>query len=306
MRTRHRLPALAGLVLVPLALTACGGGDPTSESTTGGSAAAGTITVGSANFPENVLLAEIYAGALRADGLEVTTNLNIGSRETYLPALEDGSIDLMPEYTGALLLNLDPDATAVSSDDVYAALGEALPDTLTALTPSEAEDKDSIVVTTATAEKYDLTSIGDLADVAGDLTLGAPPEFKEHAQGWPGLQKVYGVTFGTFKALDVAGPLTVSALKNGQVDAADLFSTDPSIAENDFVVLEDPEFLFTAQNVVPVIATDKATGTTTATLDAVSAALTTADLTAMLERTVLGKEDAADVAQDWLTEHQLG
>jgi glycine betaine/choline ABC-type transport system substrate-binding protein len=134
---------------------------------TPGTAAKGsTLVVGSANFPENVLLAEIYAEALKDQGASVSTKLNIGSREKYLPGLEDGSIDLLPEYNGALLQYLDKTATAVSSADVFTALQTALPPTLTVLTQSAAQDSDAIVVTQATATKYNLSSIADLAKPA--------------------------------------------------------------------------------------------------------------------------------------------
>ena len=122
-----------------------------------------SLTVGSANFPENEILAEIYAQALSAQGAQITTKLNIGSREKYLPALEQGSLDLFPEYNGTLLSFLDPKATATATDEVDAALAKALPDNLEALDSAEAQDSDAIVVTQETADKYDLTTIGDLA-----------------------------------------------------------------------------------------------------------------------------------------------
>jgi glycine betaine/choline ABC-type transport system substrate-binding protein len=134
---------------------------------TKGTAAKGSsLVVGSANFPENVLLAEIYAEALKDQGATISTKLNIGSREKYLPGLEDGSIDLLPEYNGALLQFVDKTATAVSPTDVFAALQTALPSSLIVLTQSAAQDSDAIVVTQATATKYNLTSIADLAKPA--------------------------------------------------------------------------------------------------------------------------------------------
>jgi glycine betaine/choline ABC-type transport system substrate-binding protein len=126
-------------------------------------AAGVTIAVGSANFPENVVLADIYADALQAAGATVSKQLNIGTREKYLPALEDGSIDLLPEYSGVLLQYFDKHATATSSDAVYADLKKAVPAKLTVLAQSQAQDADAIVVTAETAKKYGLTSIGDLA-----------------------------------------------------------------------------------------------------------------------------------------------
>lgn len=296
MRKKSALGGVA--VAVALLATACGGGDPI-ETDTGGAAPSDTVVVGSANFQENILLANIYAEALKAQGVKVETKLNIGSREAYIPGLEDGSIDLIPEYSGVLLQYYDEKATETASDEVYTALQDAVPSELTVLEKSTAEDKDAVVVTQETASKYNLKSIADLEPVAGDLTFGGPPEFKTRPDGIPGLEKNYGVTFGSYKSLDAGGPLTVNALKNGQVDAADLFTTDPSIPDNNFVVLDDPESNFAAQNVLPLINKDKATGTVESTLNAVSAKLDTQTLTELLKR-VYAKENPNVVAKDWL------
>ncbi|WP_320199619.1 ABC transporter substrate-binding protein [Agrobacterium sp. rho-13.3] len=263
-----------------------------------------TIIVGSADFPESQLLATIYAKALAAKGIAVETKLNIGSREVYIPALLDGSIDLLPEYAGATLSYLDKNATAHSPSDVAAALKAALPKGVSMLTPSAAQDSDSVAVTRATAEKYKLKTIADLAPVASQLVLGGPPEWKTRKEGIIGLKELYGLEFQSFKSLDVGGPLTLSALVNGQVQAANLFSTDPAIAANDLIVLEDVKNLFPAQNIVPVIATPKVSDVVTSTLNAVSAALTTKDLVVLNGR--LANHDSFDVvAGDWLTQHKL-
>jgi osmoprotectant transport system substrate-binding protein len=263
-----------------------------------------TIIVGSADFPESQLLATIYAKALSAKGIAVETKLNIGSREVYIPALLDGSIDLLPEYAGATLSYLDKNATAHSPSDVAAALKAALPKGVSMLTPSAAQDSDSVAVTRATAEKYKLKTIADLAPVASQLVLGGPPEWKTRKEGIIGLKELYGLEFQSFKSLDVGGPLTLSALVNGQVQAANLFSTDPAIAANDLIVLEDVKNLFPAQNIVPVIATPKVSDVVTSTLNAVSAALTTKDLVVLNGR--LANHDSFDVvAGDWLTQHKL-
>lgn len=315
MRTIRALTGLAALAV--LALTGCGGSsDPVAaDSSTAGSASSGsassgggggTITIGSANFSENVLLAEIYAGALQAKGVQVNKKLNIGSRETYIPGLQDGSIDLIPEYSGVLLQYFNKTTTAVSPDEVYAALPQALPPSLKVLQKSAAEDKDAIVVTRATADKYKLTTIADLAPVAKDLVLGGPPEFKTRADGVPGLASKYGVTFKEFKALDAGGPLTVNALKNGQVQAADIFTTDPSIVANDFVVLQDPKSLYLAQNVLPLVSAAKVTPAITEALDAVSAKLDTKTLTTLVAQVVTDKKEPAAVAKEWLTTNGLG
>ena len=303
IRTKTPLALAIGTAL--LSLAACGGGEDPLATGSDDGGDSDTIVVGSADFTESALLAEIYAGALEAEGVSVEKTLNIGSREAYIPALQDGSIDLIPEYTGVLAHYFDETATATESDAVYEELKAALPDTLAVLDKAEAEDKDAIAVTRETAEEYSLTSIADLAAVAGDLTLGAGPEWKTRASGVPGLQKVYGAEFESFRALDAGGPLTVQALKNGQVDAANLFTTDPNIAVHDFVVLEDPEDLFAAENVVPLITKSKLNDAISDTLNEVSANLDTETLAALLERVVIDKEDAGDVAADFLSEHGL-
>jgi len=302
--------ALVGLTLVSvLGLAACG--SSSSSSPLGGGASASkaptdTIVVGSANFPESELIMDIYAGALTAKGVKTSTKPNIGSRETYIPALKDGSIDLVPEYTGVLDNYFNPKAKATKSDDVYAELKAALPATLIVLEKSAAEDKDSVVVTKETAAKYSLKSIADLAPVAKDLVLGGPPEWKTRPTGVPGLKSLYGLSFKDFKALDAGGPLTVQALKNGQVQAADLFSTDPNIPANGFVVLDDPKSLFAAQNIVPLITKSKSSDTVNAALNAVSAKLDTATLAALVKEVVIDKKDASDVAKQFLTKNSLG
>jgi osmoprotectant transport system substrate-binding protein len=302
---RTKTPLALAIGAAVFSLAACGGGEDPLATGSDNGGDSDTIVVGSADFTESALLAEIYAGALEAKGVSVEKTLNIGSREAYIPALQDGSIDLVPEYTGVLAHYFDEGASATESDAVYEELKAALPETLAVLDKAEAEDKDAIAVTRETAEEYSLTSISDLAAVAGDLTLGAGPEWKTRASGVPGLERVYGVKFKSFRALDAGGPLSVQALKNGQVDAANLFTTDPNIAANDFVVLEDPENLYAAENVVPLITKSKLNDTITQTLNEVSANLDTPTLAALLERVVIDQEDAADVAADFLSEHGL-
>ncbi len=301
MKRSAALTALAATAA--LVLAGCGGDDdPLSED----SGDASRIVVGSANFPESALLAEIYAGALDAAGVEVDTKLNIGAREAYIQGIQDGSIDLLPEYTGNLRLYFDDSLTATEADAVYSELVDVLPDGLTVLEKSAAEDKDSVVVTSETAEKYGLTAIGDLAPVAKDLTLGGPPEWKTRQTGVPGLKDKYGVVFGDFRELDAGGPLTLKALLNGQVDAGNLFTTDPNVAAEELVPLEDPESLFAAQNIVPLIRDDALTDEVESTLDDVSAALTTDNLGEMVSQVVLDKQDPEDVAAQFLADNDLG
>jgi len=304
-RTRIALAMTASAAM--LAVAACGSSDPlASGSSATTPSSAGTIIVGSANFPENVLLAEIYAGALGAKGVKVEKKLNIGSREVYIPALRDGSIDLIPEYTGVLDQYFNKSAKATDAAGVYAELKAAVPATLTILDKSAAEDKDAVVVTKATADKYKLKTIADLQPVAKNLILGGPPEWKTRATGVPGLKKLYNLEFKTFRALDTGGPLSVQALKNGQVDAVDLFTTDPSIADNGFVILDDPKSLFAAQNVVPLITKAKVNTVISDALNAVSAKLDTATLGELVKEVVVDKKDASVVAKEFLTKNGLG
>ena len=311
---RRPYAGAAAAAAAGLLLAACGGGsDPLaaeeSESPTssGSDAAGGPVVIGSANFAENNLLAEIYAGALTAAGVEVETKLNIGAREIYLKAMEPGdeSVDVMPEYTGVLSDYYDEEGQASDSEEVYQELTAALPEYLTVLEQSDAQDKDALVVTQETADEYGLTEIGDIADVAGDLTLGGPPEWKTRDTGIPGLEEVYGVTFGDFRELDAGGPLTLRALVNGQIDAGNLFTTDPNIEAEDLVALEDPEALFGSQNVVPLVRTEVLTDDIESTLNEVSAALDTETLLGLNRQVILDKQDPADVAQEFLADNGL-
>ena len=301
---RSRLAAAATAALTILALSACGGDDAL-ETDSDEPAASDTIVIGSANFPESTLLAEMYAGALEAKGVKVEKKLNIGSREVYMKALEDGSIDLLPEYNGYLLGYYDEATTAVTPDEVAAELETKLPTKLTTLEPSTAEDSDTLTVTKATADKYQLKSIADLAPVAKDLVVGGPPEWKTRPTGVPGFQAKYGVTFKEFKVLDAGGPLTTAALENGQIDAANIFSTDPNLIAKDWVALEDPSHVFLAANIIPVLTKTKATQAVSDALNAVSAKLTTETLLDLDKQVILDKADPQTVAKEFLSSNGL-
>jgi osmoprotectant transport system substrate-binding protein len=302
-RTRFLAAGLLLAAVVPLA--ACGGGgDPLATETsaaggsTGGSTgAAASVKVGSADFPEAALLGEIYAQALEAKGMTVTRQFNIGSRETYLKAITGGEVDVLAEYTGSLLNYYDKNAKVVQPDEVYSALQKVVPQGLTVLDKSAAEDKNSLAVTKDTASQWSLKAIPDLAAHQAELSIGAPPEFKTRQQGLVGLKSVYNITPKEFRPLQ--SQATVEALKNGQVKAANIFSTDPSIAANGFVVLDDPQSLFGSDNVVPLVRTDKADSVKEA-LNAVSAKLDTPALADMVKQVVVDKKDANEVAKTWL------
>lgn len=299
--------AAAVAATAALALTACGGGsDPLGSSGgSGGTAPSETITIGSANFVESQILAQIYAQALQAKGVQVETTPPIGSREAYFRGMQDGSIQLIPEYTGTLLQYLKAAAPETEPEPVYSALQAALPPTLTVLEKSAAEDKDAVVVTRETANRLGVTSIEDLAPHCGQLVFGGPPEFQTRPDGIPGIQSTYNCTFASYLPIE-PGPLTVAALKNGDVQAADIFTTDGAIPANDFVVLDDPKSNFAAQNVVPLINKEKATPQVTDVLNSVSAKLTTEGLTALnAEAGSDAKPSLETVAKNWLTQNGL-
>lgn len=275
-----------------------------STSSAGGASQPGVV-IGSANFPENEVLADIYADALRKAGVPVTTKLNIGSREVYFKEMENGTLNVFPEYNGALLGYLQPSATASSTADVDRALAAALPSSLEALSPAAAQDSDSVTVTQAFATAHNLHSIADLEPIESQVTIGAAPEFQNRQEGLLGLQKLYGLQL-KFKALDEAGPLTIAALNQGTVQAADIYTTDPSVAKYHFVALADPKHLFPAQNVIPIVNRSVATPTVVKTLNAVSAALTTADLVQLVSGVVNDHADPSTVASQFVTQYHLG
>jgi osmoprotectant transport system substrate-binding protein len=292
-------------------LAGCAGSLGEASTSNPGSHVAGggtrSVTVGSANFPENALLAEIYAGALRAAGVDSSTRLNIGSREVLLPTMEKGQVDVLPEYTGALLTYLSKGtATGRNTGEQLEALDAVLPAQLRLLKPSTAQDQETITCTSDVVHRYGLVSLVDLAKVSGDLTIGGPPELPQRdGFGLRGLKAGYGIEFKAFRPLDVAGPLTVSALASGKVDCANLFSTQSAITEHGFVSLTDPKGLAESDAVVPLVASAVATPRVTRALAAVSAVLTTENLKAMVKRVEVDKDDEATVAADFLAHHHL-
>ncbi len=300
---RPALTVLAAMIMIPLAATAgCGSSDPL-----GGGSISGdlkSVVIGSADFPESKIVAEIYAQALTTNGFTVGRQLGIGSRETYIPALRDHSIDLIPEYTGNLLQYFDPASTVTRPEQVELALVRALPGDLSILTPAPADDTDTVTVTAATAQKWNLRTIGDLAAHSAEVRFGAPSEFANRAQGLPGLKASYGldITRDNFVSIsDGGGPATVRALVDGTVTAANIFSTSPAIPQNNLVVLADPKNNFLPGNVVPLVNSQKKSDPLKRVLDAVSARLTTSDLTE-LNTAVSGNAgvDPDEAARDWL------
>jgi osmoprotectant transport system substrate-binding protein len=267
----------------------------------GNGGGSGSVVVGSANFPENELLAEIYILALQGKGIKVTPKLNIGAREVYYPQVEKGAISIIPEYNGTLLsVEVDKASTAKTTTAVDAALAAKLPSTLEVLNPATAQDSDSVTVTAATAAKYHLKTIGDLKPYAKTMVLGAPPEFKTRSDGIAGLKNTYGLVFKSFDPLDESGPITLKALTDGQVQAADVFTTTPQIISDHLVSLADPKFNFAAQNVIPLVYKPAMNSTIVDTLNAISAKLTTAALLQMDTAVITQHANYSTVAAAWL------
>ncbi|WP_406206436.1 ABC transporter substrate-binding protein [Kitasatospora sp. NBC_01560] len=313
-RNGRRAVVLGTLAALALGTAACSssGGDPlgggsssaAAPGATGAAPAAGsgsTVVVGSANFPENVLLGSIYSQALKAKGVKVEEKFNIGSREVLYGQLQNGSLTVLPEYNGALLSYLGGKAASPTKDEVNAELVKTLPATLGILDSSPAEDKDTLSVSQETADKYSLKSIADLAAKAGEFVLGGPPEFKSR-QEQP-FKDVYGLTFKEWKP---TGETTANAVKDGSVQVGNVFSTDPKITQLKLVPLTDPKNVFGAQNVTPLVNKAGVDATATAALNAVSAKLDTAGLLALMKKVALDKEDPSAVAKEWLKANGLG
>jgi osmoprotectant transport system substrate-binding protein len=308
VKRRVQRGMLAGVaVSAALTLAACSSSSSTSAS--GGSssnplsstAAKGTVVIGSANFPENELLAEIYSQALQGAGVKVTDKFNIGAREVYYPEVQNGTITVIPEYNGALLTtSVDTTSHAATTAQVNAALMAKLPAAMEILNSSTAQDKDSVTVTQAFAAAHHVTSISQLGPIAKTMVIGGPPEFKTRADGLVGLKDNYGLTFKSFSPLDESGPISLAALVDGKVQAADIFTTTPQIITDHLVALADPKFNFAAQNVTPLVYKKGVSSTTVNTLNEISAKLTTDALLAMDKAIVIDHAQYMTVADGWL------
>ena len=297
MRNLFRNRALgATLVALALVAAACGSGE---DSDTEGP----TIVVGSTNFGEQEILGEIFAQALENAGYPVETKFQLGARDVVNPALKDGQIDLMVEYTGTLLTfeggTSTTDSAGTHADLVANLAGKGI----TVLDYAPAQDKNGFVVTADTAAEYGLSKVSDLAAQNGNLVLGGPPECPERDFCLIGLGDVYGLDFKSFQPLDVGGPLTVAALDGGEIDVGLLFTSDGVIAAKGYVLLEDDKLLQPADNIVPVMRTetlDQYDSDLSDLLNDVASKITTAELSELNKRFGLDAEDADALAKEWL------
>jgi osmoprotectant transport system substrate-binding protein len=294
---------LAVVAVSLLAVAGCGGQEALQEGGGGGSSG---FVVGSANFPEQLILGNMYADVVEDQGVKVERRLNLGTRDVVFPSLESGELTLVPEYNGALLAYLSKGESDVTSpEETTEELKAELPKGLIALQASEAQDKDALVVTPETAKKYDLKTTSDLAPVADKLIVGGPPEMPDRPDGLPGLKRVYGIEFEEFKPLDAGGPLTTEALANGDIDVGRFFTSQGLIDARGWVVLDDDKELSPAQNIIPIIRKQDSSGKIEDALNRLSATLTTEDLKKLNRRVEVDKEDPEVVAKDYLKQKGL-
>lgn len=306
MRVRRGGMLIASLAAM-CAMAGCSGsgeeGTPRAPSGT-----KGLVIVGvSGAFAENQIVAEMYALVLEDAGYAVERQLDLRSREVSQNALESGQIDLKPEYLSSLLLFMNPNAPASADPtDVARQTSQLLrPRGITLLTPSPAQDTNQFVANAETAERFNLTTMSSLAPVAGQLTFGGPPECPQRPLCILGLHRTYGIIFDDFRPLDVGGPQTVAALRADDVQIGLLFSTDPSIGQNGFIPLTDDKHLQNAENLTPVIRTEKANDDVRRLLDAVSAQLSTNNVTELVGKVVIDGLDVGAVASEFLASNGL-
>lgn len=307
-KTMIRFAAPAAAILAASALAGCG----STSSKSGGSplapqASSSSVVVGSDNFAESILLADIYGQALSAKGIKVSYKLNIGSREVTYNLVKSGAITLKPEYNGALLAYLDKTATQSSTSEVDAAITAHLASGLSILTPATAQDNDTLTLSKQEAASLGLTqgaTISDFVQKLGSkqITIGGSPEFQTRTQGVVGLEKTYGLKASqiNYKTLDAGGPLTEKALTGGQADAGDLFTTDPTISQGGLLTLVDDKGIFGVQDVLPLIHTSSLSQTGVAALNAVDAKLDSATLLKLDTDVQVQKQDPLAVANTWL------
>jgi osmoprotectant transport system substrate-binding protein len=291
-------------------LAGCGASNnPISKSSSSSSSKAnsGKVIVGSANFTESQVLGQLYAQAIAAKGVNVSTKPDIGSRELYIKALKDKSISVVPEYTGNLLQYFDKNTKARSSKQVDKQLPEvAKKKGFRVLRTSSAIDQDTYVVSQKVAKKYHVTSIEDLSKVSGGVTVGGPTELKKRPYGPKGLKKTYNVKVSGFKQYD-SPAVQVKDLKDGKIQTADFFSTDAAIADNNFVALKDPKKMILPQNVVPLVRPDvKKNSKAVAAMNTVDKKLSTNDLAQLNKKVDTKHKKPRSVAKAWLKKKDLG
>jgi osmoprotectant transport system substrate-binding protein len=303
--TKLRVGIAAALaVSAAAALSGCSSGSPLSSGSSSSAAPSGTIVIGSQQYYSNTIISEIYAQELSHEGFKVKRDFNIGQREVYIPQLEKGNVDVIPEYSGNLLQYLDKTSTASTPAQIVTGLKKALPDGLRALPAAPATDQDSYTVTKEFSDKNNVTSLSQLKNVSGALKVGANSEFETRPYGPKGLKSTYGATATVTAIEDSGGALTVKALKDGTVQLADLYTSDPAIKANNFVILKDPKHLILPQNITPVVS-KKVNSKAAAAIEKVDKYLTQTALITLNTESTTDKEQTATIAKKFLTSHGL-
>lgn len=308
-RSRHRrLIAVAATVTV-VGVAGCGASDDPlakSSSSGGGKASSDKVVVGSANFTESQVVGELYAQAMSAKGVNVSTKPNIGSRELYIKALKDKSISVVPEYTGNLLQYFDKDTKASTAKQVDNQLPEAAEKKgFRVLDKSSAVNQDTYVVTHKFADKHHVQTLRDLAKVTGGVKVGGPTELKKRPYGPDGLKKKYKVNVSGFKPYD-SPAVKVKDLKDNKVQTADFFSTDAAIKDNNFVKLKDPKHMILPQNVLPLVRPDvKKNSDAVDAMKAVNKKLTTDELAQLNKKVDSKHKKPRTVAKQWIKDQDL-
>jgi osmoprotectant transport system substrate-binding protein len=305
IKARVRFPGrtlgamLIGLILV-VATAGLSGASPA-----GGGGSKGSLTIGSKNLPGAQVLGQVYGQALAKGGYNISYKENLGPTEVVFAALQNGDLDLYPDYMNTVVQFLGgtggSDVTQVKSelDGLLASMG------IVATTPAPAVDVNGFYVTKKTASKYKLKTMSDLAKVAPKLTFGGPPECQDRdlCLG-PKSQQIYGLQFKEVKKLDVGGPVTVKALEDGDIQVGELF-TGSSVIPKDTVLLKDDKGLQGADNPVVLVKQDKNTPELDATLNKVSAKITTKQYRKMTLAVQNDKEDPKDVAATFLKNNKV-
>jgi osmoprotectant transport system substrate-binding protein len=310
---KHLIGGIGMASVLALGVAACG----TSSSPKAGSGAKESIVVTSANFPEDEMVADMYADALSKAGYAVTKKLNIGTRETYLQAMEKGELDLVPDYVGSLAQQLNQDENGPNANTTSPVASSSLTQThanatrlaakkgLDLLASSPAADQNGYGVSQATATKYHLTSLSQIAPYAPKWIFGGPPECQTRPDCIPALKSAYGASFASFKALDAGGPLTLTALVNNTVQMGVVFTSDGTAAADHIVVLDDPKHIAPVDNITPLIRKAKDNAGVDAILNKIDAALTTPELRNLNEQIGVQKADPNTLAQQFDSAHGL-
>ncbi|HEY1594743.1 MAG TPA: glycine betaine ABC transporter substrate-binding protein [Thermoleophilaceae bacterium] len=311
MPSRHHICVAATVLTLAAALLAgCGSSSkPSTPTVKGPGAGKPTVTLGTKNFPEQFLLGELYAQALRARGFKVSLKSDVGATEIIYRALTLGTLDAYPEYTGILRTVIGNETTrALSATDAYRqARHVAARDGIVMLEPTPFVDRDVLAVKPAFAQRYHLRSIPDLATVPRTVKISGAPEFRTRVEGFLGLKEVYGLRNMRFVPRRIG--TQYRALDDGSVDAADVFTTDGQLqSSTKYVVLRDPKNLFGFQNEGPLVrqkVLDVEGPEFADTLNAVSRKLTTKVMRAMNASVVLQGQSPAVVARQFLSANHL-